>query len=80
MLCEDTHRRITLEAETKHFYEELNALQEIMAGYEKWVNTAEKVAEEATEIGKQLEQCKVSTSCYHIITRQRNLFGLLLEV
>ncbi|XP_064628408.1 dystrophin-like isoform X4 [Lineus longissimus] len=59
MLCEDTHRRITLEAETKHFYEELNSLQEVMAGYEKWVNTAEKVAEEATEMSKQLEQCKV---------------------
>ncbi|XP_013413171.1 dystrophin isoform X2 [Lingula anatina] len=59
LLLEDTQRKIILSLETKNFYDELNALQEIMLSYEKWVGAAERIAEEATEIGRQLEQCRV---------------------
>lgn len=46
--------------ETKKFSTELLALLELIAGYEKWVGNTEKIAEEAQEITKQLDQCRVS--------------------
>ncbi|XP_069136952.1 dystrophin-like isoform X1 [Argopecten irradians] len=58
-LLADTQVQVDLNMETKKFYDELHALQELMGSYEKWVGTAEHIAEEATEITKQLEQCRV---------------------
>jgi hypothetical protein len=34
-------------------------LKDLILSYEKWANTVESVAEEAGEISKQLEQCRV---------------------
>ncbi|XP_025099293.1 dystrophin-like isoform X3 [Pomacea canaliculata] len=45
--------------ETKKFSTELLALLELIAGYEKWVGNTEKIAEEAQEITKQLDQCRI---------------------
>ncbi len=49
-----------LDSDTKQFYDELGGLQEMVDNYEKWVNTADKIADEAMEISRQLEQCRVS--------------------
>ena len=46
--------------EAKKFYTELTTLLDLLAGYEKWLGSAEKAADEAQEINRQLEQCKVS--------------------
>ncbi|KAL5009782.1 hypothetical protein ScPMuIL_012087 [Solemya velum] len=58
-LLSSTSTTVDLSVEIKKFYDELHALQELMVSYEKWVVTAERIAEEATEISKQLEQCRV---------------------
>lgn len=58
-LMADTQIQVDLNMETKKFYDELHGLQELMGSYEKWVGTAENIAEEAVEITKQLEQCRV---------------------
>lgn len=50
--------------EVAKFYEELNALQELMVSYENWVTTADEIGIEALDISKQLEQCKVSELDY----------------
>ncbi|KAK7483287.1 hypothetical protein BaRGS_00025454, partial [Batillaria attramentaria] len=55
----DTQKQVERNFETKKFYSELTMLLELVAGYEKWVGTTEKIAEEAQEISKQLDQCKV---------------------
>ena len=38
---------------------ELSGLRDIAGSYEKWACTAEDIAEEAAEITRQLEQCRV---------------------
>jgi len=58
-LLSDTQLAVDLNIETKKFYDELHSLQELMASYEKWVGTVEHISEEAMEITKQLEQCRV---------------------
>ncbi len=60
-----------LDSDTKQFYDELGGLQEMVDNYEKWVNTADKIADEAMEISRQLEQCRVSRGkitlvCQHL--------------
>ena len=60
LLLQETHSKILLNMDSNKFYGELAGLQDVMMSYEKWVHTAEKIAEEATEITRQLEQCKVS--------------------
>ncbi len=52
--------QVMLDSDTKQFYDELGGLQEMVDSYEKWVNTADKIADEAMEISRQLEQCRVS--------------------
>ena len=69
MLAE-TQRMVLRNIETKAFYAELTALLDLVAGYEKWVNTVEKIADEEQEISKQLDQCKV---------RQIYLVGFLFK-
>ncbi|KAJ8315396.1 hypothetical protein KUTeg_007546 [Tegillarca granosa] len=58
-LLVDTQNKVDLNFQIKKFYDELHALQELNISYEKWVGTAERIAEEAMEISKQLEQCRV---------------------
>lgn len=59
-LLTETHSQVLLEMEAKKFYDELDALKELMISYEKWATTAENISDEAVEISKQLEQCRVS--------------------
>ena len=59
-LLTETHSQVFLEMEAKKFYDELDALEELMSNYEKWAITAEHISDEALEISKQLEQCRVS--------------------
>lgn len=58
-LLSDTQNKVDLNIETKKLYNELNMLKDLILSYEKWANTVESVAEEAGEISKQLEQCRV---------------------
>ncbi len=41
------------------FYEELGGLRDMVDNYDKWLRTADKIADEAMEISRQLEQCRV---------------------
>lgn len=59
-LLSDTQNKVDLNIETKKLYNELNTLKELIQSYEKWANTVESVAEEAVEISKQIDQCRVS--------------------
>ncbi|XP_061169275.1 dystrophin-like isoform X1 [Saccostrea echinata] len=59
VLLSETVTKVNLNIQSKKFYDELHALQELMSSYEKWVSSAERIAEEAMEITKQLEQCRV---------------------
>lgn len=59
VLLSHTVTKVHLNIQSKKFYDELHALQELMSSYEKWVSSAERIAEEAMEITKQLEQCRV---------------------
>ena len=59
VLLSETVTKVNLNIQSKKFYDELHALQELMSSYEKWVSSAERIAEEALEITKQLEQCRV---------------------
>ena len=47
----------------KKFNTELSALQELMASYEKHISNAEAIAEDAPDITRQLDQCKVRYQC-----------------
>ena len=58
-MLSDTQNKVDLNIETKKLYNELNMLKDLILSYEKWANTVESVAEEAGEISKQLEQCRV---------------------
>ena len=58
-MLSDTQRQVERNYETGKFYSELTALLELVTGYEKWVGAADTMAEEAQEISKQLDQCKV---------------------
>ncbi|XP_063403799.1 dystrophin-like isoform X1 [Mytilus trossulus] len=58
-LLSDTQNKVDLNIETKKLYNELNTLKELIQSYEKWANTVESVAEEAGEISKQIDQCRV---------------------
>ncbi|KAH9492320.1 hypothetical protein Btru_024696 [Bulinus truncatus] len=55
----DTQTKVNLNFEMKKFYAELSALQDLMASYEKWIKSADNIAEDAPEIIRQLDQCKV---------------------
>lgn len=61
-LLADTQRVVDQNFETKKFYSELTTLIDLVAGYEKWMGAAEKIADEAQEISKQLDQCKVRSA------------------
>ena len=58
-LLSDTQNKVDLNIETKKLYSELNTLKELIQSYEKWASTVESVADEAGEITKQLDQCRV---------------------
>lgn len=55
----DTQTKVELNFEMKKFYSELSALQDLMAVYEKWISSADSIADDAPEITRQLDQCKV---------------------
>ena len=57
--------------ETKKFYSELSMLIELVAGYEKWVGATEKIADEAQEISRQLDQCKVRSALCVFLWRRK---------
>lgn len=59
-LLKQTKSKVMLKNETKQFYEELTSLRGILLSYERWISTVEGMSEEALEITKQLEQCRVS--------------------
>ena len=58
-LLSETQTIVELNIETKKVYDELHAIQELMGTYEKWVNSSEVISGEASEINRQMEQCKV---------------------
>ena len=43
----------------KRFYDELASLTEVATSYESWVTTVDSVSDEALEITRQMEACKV---------------------
>ncbi|XP_076445085.1 dystrophin-like isoform X2 [Babylonia areolata] len=55
----DTQRQVERSFESKKFHSELGSLLELVEGYEKWVGASEAVAQEAHDISRQLDQCKV---------------------
>ncbi|XP_012946043.2 dystrophin [Aplysia californica] len=55
----ETQTKVDLNFETKKFYEEMSALQDLMNTYVKWISSAENIAKDAPEITRQLDQCKV---------------------
>ncbi|CAL1537370.1 unnamed protein product [Lymnaea stagnalis] len=55
----DTQTKVDLNFEMKRFYAELSALQDLMVTYEKWIKSADSIADDAPEIIRQLDQCKV---------------------
>ncbi|GFR63477.1 dystrophin [Elysia marginata] len=55
----ETQTKVDLNYELKKFNTELSALQELMESYEKHITTAETVGEDAADITRQLDQCKV---------------------
>ncbi|KAL3882693.1 hypothetical protein ACJMK2_029006, partial [Sinanodonta woodiana] len=55
----ETQAKVNLNNEKKKIYYELGSLQELMNSYEKWIGTLERIPEEAVEISRQLEQCKI---------------------
>ena len=59
-LLTETGRKIVLDSKVKEVQDQLASLQEILSSYEKWVSAEERVADEALEISRQLEQCRVS--------------------
>jgi len=60
-LLADTKVKLNMDVDSKKFYDDLGALKEVMVTYEKWVNNADKISEEAMEISRQLEQCRVKS-------------------
>ena len=45
--------------QVKELKDQVTSLQDILTPYEKWISTDERVADEALEISRQLEQCRV---------------------
>ena len=41
------------------FYDELGSLREMVDNYDRWIHMANRIADEAMEISRQLEQCRV---------------------
>ncbi|KAK3089530.1 hypothetical protein FSP39_004327 [Pinctada imbricata] len=58
-LLSATQITVTNNMQTKSFYNELHTLKELVVSYERWTNSAESIADEAMEISKQLEQCRI---------------------
>ena len=56
---EVTKKKIMYNVDHKKFYDELASLTEVADGYDMWVSTAGPITEEAMEISRQLEQCRV---------------------
>ncbi|GFN77850.1 dystrophin [Plakobranchus ocellatus] len=54
----ETQTKVDLNYEMKKFNSELSALLELLSSYEKYINHAESIAEDASEITRQLDQCK----------------------
>lgn len=59
-MLSETKRKVDINVDSKKFYDELNTLQDLVGTYEKWISSAEMVAEDAGDITKQMEQSKVS--------------------
>ncbi|KAK2181696.1 hypothetical protein NP493_384g04000 [Ridgeia piscesae] len=58
-LLAETKQKVTTTVALKQFYDELTTLQQIVDGYEKWIRNEGSVSDEAMEICRQLEQCRV---------------------
>lgn len=59
-LLAETKQKVTANVALKQFYDELTTLQQIVDGYERWIHNEDSVSDEAMEICRQLEQCRVS--------------------
>ena len=59
-LLAETKQKVTTTVALKQFYDELTTLQQIVDGYEKWIRNEGSISDEAMEICRQLEQCRVS--------------------
>ncbi|XP_053396069.1 dystrophin-like isoform X7 [Mercenaria mercenaria] len=58
-MLSETKKKVDLNVDSKKFYDELNSLQDLVGTYEKWVGSAEMIAEDAGDINKQVEQSKI---------------------
>ena len=58
-LVANTEASINRDMESKQFRDELTTLKKLASSYELWVTHAANVSDEALEISRQLEQCRV---------------------
>ena len=63
-LLGDTKQKVTTSVALKEFYDQLATLQQIVDGYERFICNEGRVSDEAMEIFRQLEQCRVSFIFY----------------
>ena len=60
LLLGETKQKVTTSVALKQFYDQLATLQQIVDGYERFICNEGRVSDEAMEIFRQLEQCRVS--------------------
>ena len=77
LLLSDTKHKVVLSHRTKRFYDQLAALHDVLAVYEKWAKTEERAADEALDISRQLEQCRVCINNLNLILKCLNLLNPL---
>ena len=58
-LLAQTKLQVMENSELGQWHDELATLTSILVAYEKWASQVEQIAEEAMEISRQLEQCRV---------------------
>ena len=63
-LLGDTKQKVTTSVALKEFYDQLATLQQIVDGYERFICNEGRVSDEAMEIFRQLEQCRVRYEIY----------------
>ena len=68
-MLSETKKKVEYNVNSKKFYDELNSLKDLVGTYEKWVGSAEIIAEDAADISKQVEQSKVRIAFkyFHIL-------------
>jgi hypothetical protein len=65
-MLSETKQKVEFNVKSKKFYDELNSLKDLVGTYEKWVGSAEIIAEDAVDINKQVEQSKVRFNCFYL--------------